>query len=115
MESVALECANKLGGSDKFISFKDIVYSESNSDGMFTEKKLDMIGLDIDLNLDDFKSCRNNQEIKDRIQDSYNEAIEAKVNVTPSVFIEVVATGQVIPVPADFETIDESLKAFFSK
>ena len=46
-EAVAVECAFELGGEEKFISYKQAIFSETKSDGAFPETRLDAIAVEI--------------------------------------------------------------------
>ena len=57
IESVATECAGDLAGQDGFWNFTNRLYSETPSNNQLDLDQLLVIAEDVNLDLDDFKSC----------------------------------------------------------
>ena len=78
IESVATECAGDLAGQDGFWNFTNKLYSETPSNNQLDLDQLLVIAEDVNLDLDDFKSCLSEDKFDSAVladaQDAINSA-----------------------------------------
>ncbi len=110
-EAVASECAAKLGGENKFEEFKQKMFASTSSTGSFDNNKLPDLAEEIGLNRSEFSNCLKDPSISKKVKASYDEALNAGLRGTPSIFAQL-KNGESYPIPADYEVIDKSLEAF---
>ncbi|OHA46241.1 MAG: hypothetical protein A2541_01595 [Candidatus Taylorbacteria bacterium RIFOXYD2_FULL_36_9] len=67
-ESVALECANELGGNDKFWEYADRIYSVTPANNGLDPAELPKIAEFIKLDVMKFKDCLSSGRYNDKIQ-----------------------------------------------
>ncbi len=82
-EAVALECANKLGGNDKFWEYTNMVYSRTNSNDSLDPNLLPKFAKEIGLNVDSFNACLEDEDIKNLVKEDSDEAIASGGTGTP--------------------------------
>ncbi len=95
---------------NRFYDYKKILYSNMNSVvGEFSERRLIAFAESLDLDMNEFESCLENEKFKQDIQSDIAMAEQLKVSGTPSLFVNGV---QVAPgyVPT-FEQISEAVQA----
>lgn len=83
-ESEALECANELGGVDKFWQFTDSVYATTNSNNSLDPAELPKIAKNIGLNVTAFNTCLSSGKYKAKVEADYQDAIKVGGRGTPN-------------------------------
>ena len=86
-ESEALECANELGGNEKFWAYTDLVYATTNSNDSLDPAELPKIAKTVGLNVADFNTCLSSGKYKDKVEADYQDAIKAGGRGTPNSII----------------------------
>lgn len=82
-EAEAAECANELGGNDKFWKFVDGVYKVTPSNNGLDPAELPKIAGQIGLDVNKFNTCLQSGKYTDKIQASYQDALAAGGQGTP--------------------------------
>lgn len=91
-EAEATECANALGGNEKFWGFINKVYeitpsvTQTTPDGL-DQKQLPIIAKSLGLNVDDFNNCLVSKKFRDKIDTQYNDGLNLGIEGTPTSFI----------------------------
>ncbi|MCF7830799.1 DsbA family protein [Candidatus Gracilibacteria bacterium] len=99
-EALASECANKLGGNDKFWEYIDLVYANTTSNGKGLEiEELPKMAEEIGLDQDKFQKCLVAEEFKSHVQKDSSEGGQAGVSGTPGNFFVNNLTKEIIPIP----------------
>ena len=92
-QSQASECANKLGGNDKFWAMADKLYaSETIADDTTMKKFASEIGLDTQK----FADCLDNSDTKSIVDADIQSATRAGVTGTPGSFLMDLKTGEFV-------------------
>ena len=73
-EAQATECANELGGNDKFWAYLDRIYEITPSNNGLSLALLPEIAKYVGLNVVDFNICINSDKYLDRIEDDLQNA-----------------------------------------
>jgi len=73
-EAEATECANELGGNNKFWEYIDRIYEVTPSNNGLDPKELSNIALYIGLNVTDFNNCLNNNKYEQHIDKDLQNA-----------------------------------------
>lgn len=95
---------------NRFYDYKKILYANMNNIiGEFSERRLIAFAESLNLNVDDFEACMNDDQYKENIQSDINKAESLQITGTPSLFVNGV---QIAPgyVPS-FEQINEAVQA----
>ncbi len=96
-EAEATECANELGGNDKFWAYIDRLYEVTPSNNRLELSELPQIAQDVGLDRQQFEECLNSGKYAQYVQTDYQDAVTAGGTGTPySVIID--ADGNKIPV-----------------
>lgn len=82
-EAVATECANELGGSDKFWQYLNKIYEITPANNGLDPAQLPKIATDIGLDTNAFQKCLDSNKYDEKISKSYDEALAAGANGTP--------------------------------
>lgn len=82
-ESVALECANELGGNDKFWQYVDRIYEITPSNNKLETVELPKIAKYIGLDVSKFNSCITSGKYDKKISDDIKNATETGGQGTP--------------------------------
>lgn len=82
-ESVAIECAAKLGGNDIFWKYLDKIFSVTPSNNGLDPAQLPIIAQQSGLNVDDFNKCLASNEFDNLIESEVEEAINSGAQGTP--------------------------------
>ena len=82
-EAEATECANKLGGQEKFWAYLDKIFEITPSNNGLDPAFLPKIAEDIGLNRIQFEQCLSSGEFTKLISDSITEATNAGAQGTP--------------------------------
>lgn len=113
-EAVATECAAKLGGEEKFFAFKKEIFALTKSDGNFDTTQLTQIAQSLGIDSAAFNSCTSDKTISEKVEASFEEAILAGIQGTPTVFVQL-KDGETFPIAASFEKIDTIISAFLNE
>ena len=73
-EAEATECANELGGSEKFWAYLDRIYEVTPTNNGLDPKELPNIALYVGLNVADFNTCLNSGKYAQRIEEDLQNA-----------------------------------------
>ncbi len=98
-ESIASECATKLGGEDKFWAFIDKVYEITPANNGLDLNQLPTIAGQIGLNVDQFKKCQDSKETEPRVTADSESGIKAGINGTPGNILLDTKTGKTYQIP----------------
>lgn len=82
-EAVATECANELGGNDKFWEYIDMLYEITPSNNKLDLAELPKIAEQTGLNVDKFNSCLESGRYDAHIQGDLDDALGTGGNGTP--------------------------------
>jgi len=82
-EATATECANELGGNDKFWEYLDRVYEITPSNNKLDLAELPKIAEEIGLNVTEFNTCLNSGKYDERIEENLQNAIATGGGGTP--------------------------------
>ncbi len=82
-EAEATECANELGGNEKFWEYLDRLYEITPSNNLLEPAKLSEIAAYVKINTDDFSKCLNSGKYAEKIEKDYQSGISAGVEGTP--------------------------------
>jgi len=113
-EAEATECANRLGGNDKFWAYLDRIFEITPSNDGLDLTLLPQIAQDIGLNRSEFEACLASGEFTQKIKDSITEATRAGAQGTPYTLV-VTEKGTKIPISGALpyssvkQTIDQAL------
>ena len=118
-ESQALECAEVLGGNDKFWAYANRLYDITPSVTPTTPNGLDqsqlpVIAQYVGLNVTTFNQCLSSGQTASRVDAEYQEGLAAGVDGTPYSFIISSGSNTPIPIPgsesyAQMKTIIDQL------
>ena len=96
-EAIAVECAGKLGGSEKFWAYLNETFATTNSNNSLDLNLLPVIAENIGLDKDSFVSCLDNKEIADKVKANQQSGIDAGVRGTPHSFL-ITKDGNITPI-----------------
>ncbi len=117
-EAEATECANELGGSDKFWAYTDKIFERTTSNGTgFALDALVPLAKEIGLNESKFKSCLDSGKYADHVNQDVTEGTSAGVSGTPTTFV-VTADGKTLtsfPGAVPYEQIKPGIDQALSK
>lgn len=82
-EASALECANELGGNDKFWAYVDRIYSITPSNNGLDPAELPKIAEYVGLDVSKFNDCLSSNKYADKIQKDEDNAFTTGGNGTP--------------------------------
>ncbi len=95
-EAIAIECAAELGGNDTFWSYTDLLYSTTPGNDGLDPAKLIEFAATVGLDAEAFAACREDEEIVERVQEDFDEAVASGGTGTP--YNVLLYKGQQIPV-----------------
>ncbi len=112
-EAEATECANELGGNDKFWAYVDTIFQRTTSNGTgFPADNLVPLAKELGLNEQKFKSCLDSGKYAKHVADDEAGGQAAGVNGTPGTFI--ISSGgksQLIPGAVPYEQLKAAVDA----
>lgn len=82
-EAEALECANELGGNDKFWQYTDRLYEVTPANNGLEESELPKIAQYVGLDVQKFNSCLASGKYAQHVEDDVKNATETGGNGTP--------------------------------
>lgn len=82
-EAEAAECANELGGNEKFWAYLDKVYETTPSNNGLDENELPKIAGSIGLDVNKFNECLSSGKFATRVEESLQSGIKLGVSGTP--------------------------------
>jgi protein-disulfide isomerase len=86
-EAEATECANELGGPEKFWQFTNLVYETTNSNDSLDPKELPKMAKTVGLDVTAFNECLSSGKYTAKVKADYDDAIKAGGQGTPTSFI----------------------------
>ena len=104
--SQAAYCARDQG---KFWEYHDTLYNNQRGEnqGNFSIAHLEQFAKNLNLNMDQFKTCLEGKKYSDQVQSDYNYGVGKNINSTPSFIVD----GQLVSQDTLVQTIDAALKA----
>lgn len=100
-EAQALECANDLGGNDKFWKYTNRLYeitpsvTQTSPNGL-DPKQLPIIASFAGLNVEDFNNCLATGKFKARVDADFTDGVNIGIQGTPS---SIIVLEKALPVP----------------
>lgn len=82
-EATALECANELGGNDKFWAYADRLFEITPSNNNLDQAELPKIAEYVGLDVNQFNSCLTSGKYAEHIESDYKNALETGGQGTP--------------------------------
>lgn len=111
-EAEATECANELGGSQKFWEFTDLVYTTTNSNDSLPESELPKIAQKIGLDVKAFNTCLSSGKYADKVEADYQDAVKAGGRGTPnSIIVSKDGTKTVVQGAQPYESLKAVIDA----
>ena len=105
-EAEATECANELGGVEKFWEFTDTIYTTTNSNNSLDLAELPKIAQKIGLDVKAFNTCLSSGKYANKVEADYQDAIKAGGQGTPnSIIVAKDGTKTVIQGAQSFESV----------
>ncbi len=83
-ESEAAECANELGGNDKFWAYVNKIFEITPSNNGLGASKLPEVAGQIGLNVTTFQTCLSSGKYAEKVKADYSDGLKAGVNGTPN-------------------------------
>ncbi|MEQ1561392.1 MAG: thioredoxin domain-containing protein [Nitrospira sp.] len=107
-EAEATECANELGGPEKFWEYINLVYATTGSNNSLDPAELPKIAKTVGLNVTTFNTCLSSGKYAEKVQADYEDAIKAGGQGTPT---SIILTKDGIKTPVPGALPYENLKA----
>lgn len=98
-EATGAECANELGGNDKFWAYINRIFEITPSNNGLDPAKIPQIAKDIGLDNAKFEACLNSDKYAALIEEDFQGGLKAGVTGTPSTFAVIKKTGEQIMIP----------------
>ncbi|HVP20451.1 MAG TPA: DsbA family protein [Anaerolineaceae bacterium] len=94
---------------NKFWEYHDTLYNNQRGEnqGNFSIPNLEQFAQNLNLNMNQFKTCLEGKKYYDQVQSDYNYGVGKNVNSTPSFIVD----GKLVSQDALVQTIDAALKA----
>src|SRR3989344_1524567 len=100
-EAEGAECANELGGNEKFWAYADKIFEITPSNNKLDPALLPQIAEEIGLNRNSFEECLATGKYAERVQQDYELGVAAGVTGTPGSFVN----GQAVVGAVPYETL----------
>lgn len=111
-EAEATECANELGGSEKFWQFINTIYDTTNSNNSLDPAQLPVIAKNVGLDVKAFNACLSSGKYASKVEADYQDAINSGGKGTPnSILVTPDGTKTVIEGAQPYENIKRILDA----
>lgn len=105
-EAEATECANELGGPQKFWEYTDMVYATTNSNNSLDPAQLPIIAGKVGLDVTAFNTCLSSGKYAEKVEADYQDAVKAGGRGTPnSIVVSEDGTKTVIQGAQSFEAV----------
>lgn len=114
VEAMATECVSKLAGKEYFFKMRDKIFETTKSDGKYPVENLAGLAEEFGVNEKDFNDCIDSDEIKEKIENAWQEAIDEGINATPSVFIQIKPLGQSFKLLPSKKAINDIIQAYLN-
>ncbi|MDO8572295.1 MAG: DsbA family protein [bacterium] len=98
-EAEGAECANNLGGNDKFWAYMDRIFEITPSNNQLDPAKILEIAKYIGLDGAKFETCLNSGKYAAHIEEDFQGGLKAGVTGTPSTFAIIKKTGEQVVIP----------------
>jgi protein-disulfide isomerase len=82
-ESEAMECANELGGNEKFWEYTNLLYQTTNSNNSLDPAELPKIAKTVGLDVAAFNTCLSSGKYATKVEAGVQDAIKAGAQGTP--------------------------------
>lgn len=111
-EAEATECANELGGQQKFWEYIDLVYSTTNSNDSLDPAELPKIAAKVGLDVKAFNTCLSSGKYAAKVEADYQDAVKAGGRGTPnSIIVSADGTKTVIQGAQSYEAVKNIIDA----
>lgn len=97
-EAEATECANELGGPEKFWAYTNALYQKTPSNNGLDAKELPIIAQEVGLDVSAFNTCLSSGKYAAKIEADYQDAVKAGGRGTPYSLIITKEDGTKIPI-----------------
>ncbi len=116
-EATGAECANELGGNDKFWAYINRIFEITPSNNGLDPAKIPQIAKDIGLDSAKFETCLNSDKYAALIEEDFQGGLKAGVTGTPSTFAIIKKTGEQIMIPGaqPFATVKSFIDSALAK
>lgn len=111
-EAEATECANELGGSEKFWQYINMVYDTTTSNNSLDPAQLPVIAKTVGLDVKAFNACLSSGKYAAKVEADYQDAIGAGGKGTPnSILVSKDGTKTVIEGAQPYENVKRVIDA----
>lgn len=114
-EARATECAYEQGGNKKFFEYVNKIFAETKSDGKFPLHRLPVIAEELDLDKEKFIACLQDEKIAERVEASFQEALTAGLESTPTIFVQIKNSGKNFETVMEYTILDKIISEFLQK
>ena len=83
LEAEATECADEIGGNEKFWEYLNTLYEVTPSNNQFDLNELPKIAEQVGLDVDEFNKCLEERRHADKVSDHLEDAINSGARGTP--------------------------------
>lgn len=111
-EAEALECANELGGAEKFWAYENMIYDITTSNNSLDPAQLPIIAKNVGLDVKAFNTCLASGKYAEKIEADYQDAVKAGGRGTPnSIIISRDGTKTTVQGAQPYENIKATIDA----
>lgn len=111
-EAEALECANELGGSEKFWQYTNLLYETTPSNNGLDASELPKMAKTVGLDVSAFNSCLSSGKYADKVDAQYQDAIGTGAQGTPnSILVSKDGTKTVVEGAQPYENLKNIIDA----
>lgn len=111
-EAEATECANELGGPQKFWEYTDLVYATTNSNNSLDPAELPKIAAKVGLDVKAFNTCLTSGKYAAKVEADYQDAVKAGGKGTPNtIVVSADGTKTVIQGAQPFDSVKNIIDA----
>lgn len=116
-EANGAECANELGGPEKFWAYLNRIFEITPSNNGLDPAQVPQIAKDIGLDIAAFNACLSANKYKDVVENDLQGGIKAGITGTPTTFAIIKKTGEKIQIPGaqPFTTLKTFIDSALSK
>ncbi len=115
-ESIAVECAGKLGGAEKFWAYLDAIFTQTMSNDGLDLAQLPVIAETIGLDVEAFNTCLTDESIAKIVNDVQQAGVEMGVRGTPHSFlVDKDGNGTVISGAQPYEAVKAMIESSLEK